>query len=429
MAEIVPTVHECSTSDLEGLDRLRAVLVKSGTTDAIQNDLESDVRWKRVKFIVKEVNEDGTFEGYASVWGIVDSDAEVIDKGSCVRSLKNNPHFALLWQHKTDQPIGFAVEAAEDDYGLKLKGELILDCEVGRYAYAFLKKAQKLKGRAGLSIGFRSITKKWIEDPKTKQTHLHFTEISLMETSVVTFAANYAAYVTSVKSRFLSDEKQDTPGEQQVMSIDFDAALAARQRQRELSKHHGDIENAKYDTLSAIHGSDVDDETKKHAVTDCYMKHAKAMADWHIRSYFGDNAKSFGGEDLQQKSISNPENNAPATVKGKLSAESRANMKHALDLHDSALALHGKAMTICKEMFGGDEGGSGSAGTEMGAMSDETANTTKADEAALEVETKSEESTQGEGSQESPSETSSDSGIHSLADELAALTKSRLESL
>lgn len=423
----------------QDIDALNSIAEKSSDIGVIENEQGSDYRWKQFKLKVQSVKEDGTFEGYGSVFGNVDSDGEIIAHNACDRSIKNNPNFVILWNHKTDSPVGFCAAVSTDQKGLKITGELMLDCEAGRYALAFLRKAQKLNGRAGLSIGFKSIQKKWVEDPKTKQSHLTFTEIAVLEVSITPFPANPAAYVTAVKSAKLDFLKNEISGDsttQMSTPVDFDSALTERQRQRELTRHRSDIESALHDTLSAIHSSDSDNETKKSMVADCYQQHAKAMTNWHVASYLNGTAKSFD-VDLYRKGVELPvetksaqdeteqetqetkEESEELLLKGemieldtksgkhKLSAAAKAQLAHAMDMHKSAMDLNCRGMEIVKDMFGDDSESQASGDTEMGAMSDQGAVT----------ETKSED-----GKENSDS-------LGSFAEELAALTKSRLESL
>jgi HK97 family phage prohead protease len=56
------------------------------------------------------VADDGTFEGYGSVFGVVDSYNEVVAPGAFTESLAElaakGRTVPVLWQHRQDQPIG-----------------------------------------------------------------------------------------------------------------------------------------------------------------------------------------------------------------------------------------------------------------------------------------------------------------------------------
>lgn len=145
---------------------------------------------------LKAAGEDGTVEGYGSVFGVKDNYDDVISKGAFVESLKQHRSEgtmpAMLWQHDADQPIGVWTEMSEDSKGLLIKGKLALDTVKGKEAHALLK----MGALNGLSIGFMS--KKWDYDQKTEIRTL--TEIDLWEVSLVTFPANEKARITNVKA-------------------------------------------------------------------------------------------------------------------------------------------------------------------------------------------------------------------------------------
>ena len=145
---------------------------------------------------LKAANDDGTVEGYGSVFGVRDSYDDVIAAGAFEASLaahkKAKTMPAMLWQHDADKPIGIWTEMVEDAKGLRIKGQLALETTLGKEAHALLK----MGALNGLSIGFMS--KQWAYDRETDIRTL--TEIDLWEVSLVTFPANGAARVTDVKS-------------------------------------------------------------------------------------------------------------------------------------------------------------------------------------------------------------------------------------
>ena len=145
---------------------------------------------------LKAANDDGTVEGYGSVFGVRDSYDDVIAAGAFQASLaahkKAGTMPAMLWQHDADKPIGIWTEMVEDSKGLRIKGQLALETTLGKEAHALLK----MGALNGLSTGFMS--KQWAYDRETDIRTL--TEIDLWEVSLVTFPANGAARVTDVKS-------------------------------------------------------------------------------------------------------------------------------------------------------------------------------------------------------------------------------------
>ena len=140
--------------------------------------------------------DDGTVEGYGSVFDVVDNYDDVIAKGAFKASLDAHKAAgtmpAMLWQHDASQPIGIWTEMVEDSRGLRIKGMLALETTKGKEVHALLK----LGALNGLSIGFMS--KQWGYDRDTDVRTL--TEVDLWEVSLVTFPANQKARVTNVKA-------------------------------------------------------------------------------------------------------------------------------------------------------------------------------------------------------------------------------------
>lgn len=145
---------------------------------------------------IKAAGDDGTVEGYGSVFGVRDNYDDVIAKGAFVQSLKDHKAAgtmpAMLWQHDADKPIGVWTEMVEDEKGLRIKGQLAMETVKGKEAHALLK----MGALNGLSIGFMS--KEWAYDRDTEVRTL--TAIDLWEVSLVTFPANEKARVTNVKA-------------------------------------------------------------------------------------------------------------------------------------------------------------------------------------------------------------------------------------
>jgi phage prohead protease, HK97 family len=145
---------------------------------------------------IKATGDDGTVEGYGSVFGERDSYDDVIAPGAFKGSLAAHKTAgtmpAMLWQHDGDKPIGIWTEMVEDSKGLRIKGQLALETILGKEAHALLK----LGALNGLSIGF--VSKQWTYDRDTEVRTL--TELDLWEVSLVTFPANGKARVTNVKA-------------------------------------------------------------------------------------------------------------------------------------------------------------------------------------------------------------------------------------
>lgn len=146
---------------------------------------------------VKGIDSDGegTFNGYGSVFSVKDTYADVVMPGAFTRTLQEAASKgrmpAMLWQHDATQPIGVWTELSQDERGLRVKGQLAINTRAGRDAYELMK----LKALDGLSIGYRTRKYVWDETSKVRQ----LTDVDLVEISPVSFPANDAARVQTVK--------------------------------------------------------------------------------------------------------------------------------------------------------------------------------------------------------------------------------------
>lgn len=148
---------------------------------------------------VKDVSDEGTFEGYGSVFGNVDSYGEKVMPGAFVASLakhrREGTAVMMLWNHDPHQPIGVWDDLAEDNKGLWGKGRLLLDIQKARETHTLAKN----KAIGGLSIGYREV--KVTPDGKVR----NLDELDLLEISPVTFPANRRARIEAVKSERMDD--------------------------------------------------------------------------------------------------------------------------------------------------------------------------------------------------------------------------------
>jgi HK97 family phage prohead protease len=153
---------------------------------------------REVKFArldLKRVDADGTFSGYASLFGKEDMGHDVVMPGAFAESLKSRHASAikLLFQHDPNEPIGVWLEIREDAKGLWVKGRLMQDVARAREILSLMRAG----ALDGLSIGFRTVTGR--TDPKTGVRSLH--KIDLWEISIVTFPMLAEARVDAVKRR------------------------------------------------------------------------------------------------------------------------------------------------------------------------------------------------------------------------------------
>jgi HK97 family phage prohead protease len=154
--------------------------------------MTDDIKFKSVDLELKrEPDQDGVFEGYASVFGIVDQGMDVVERGAFMKSLGRR-NVKMLWQHNMAEPIGVWEEIREDDRGLFVRGRLLKEVTKGCEAMALM--------RAGaidsMSIGYR--TMEAVEEGNGRVRKL--TEVDLFEISLVTFPMLPDAKITAIKS-------------------------------------------------------------------------------------------------------------------------------------------------------------------------------------------------------------------------------------
>ncbi len=137
---------------------------------------------------------DGTFAGYASVFGARDLGNDVVEPGAFARSLGRTgvEGVKLLYQHDPNEPIGRWLEIREDQRGLFVKGRLLPEVARAREVHALMREGVL----DGLSIGFRAVKSRADAHGGARR----LIEVDLWEISVVTFPMLPAARVVAVKT-------------------------------------------------------------------------------------------------------------------------------------------------------------------------------------------------------------------------------------
>ena len=142
-----------------------------------------------------DAEEDGSFEGYGSVFNNKDLGNDVIKYGAFSESIKSKKpkQIKLLYQHKTDEPIGVIDSLEEDSRGLKIKGRLAMKTQKGKEVYELMK----MGALDSMSIGYRLSPDDYKYSDKLKKRTI--SRVDLMEISMVTFPMNPKAKITKVK--------------------------------------------------------------------------------------------------------------------------------------------------------------------------------------------------------------------------------------
>lgn len=150
---------------------------------------------------VKDVSEEGTFEGYASVFGVRDTYNEVVEPGAFVESLvrhrREGSKPLMLWQHNPNDVVGVWDDLAEDAKGLWGNGRLLTGVRRADEALIMLKNGAV----QGLSIGYREVD----TAPSENGGPRRLVKLDLLEVSIVSFPANRRARVEAVKSERMEE--------------------------------------------------------------------------------------------------------------------------------------------------------------------------------------------------------------------------------
>ena len=155
---------------------------------------QRETKQLHVPLEIKSINGEGRFAGYASVFHLVDNHQDMVIPGAFRETIKGRTHeIKLLWQHDSKTPIGVIREMFEDQTGLYIEGQLMLELEKAREAHALLQK----RVLSGLSIGYSPV--RYTQDPETGIRQLK--QIHLWEVSLVTFPANEESRISVVKSQ------------------------------------------------------------------------------------------------------------------------------------------------------------------------------------------------------------------------------------
>jgi uncharacterized protein len=139
---------------------------------------------KTFEFNVKAAAETNTFEGYASVFGNVDRQGEIVQAGAFKNSIGRT--VPVLYQH--DEPIGKSLEMREDAHGLYVKAK-ISETPRGKEVMTLIKDGVLSK----MSIGYA------VKDAENSPAGKLLKDLDLMEFSVVSFPANEEAAITGAK--------------------------------------------------------------------------------------------------------------------------------------------------------------------------------------------------------------------------------------
>lgn len=144
---------------------------------------------------LKSVADNGSFEGYASLFDREDLGRDVVLPGAFRDSLRERgpDGVRMLFQHNPAEPIGIWESLVEDRKGLFARGRLMADVARAREVLSLMRAG----AIDGLSIGFK--VRKARRDSATRVRRIE--QIDLWEISIVTFPMLPEARISAVKSR------------------------------------------------------------------------------------------------------------------------------------------------------------------------------------------------------------------------------------
>lgn len=139
---------------------------------------------------LRAVDAGGEFTGYIAVWDTVDSYNSSFRRGAFRKTIaERGGKVKVLYNHA--HLIGRALELAEDDHGVRVRGRVNLETQRGRDVHALMQAGDL----DGLSFAFQPIQETFNRDGVRE-----IIEVRLYEFGPVDFPANEAAEITGVRA-------------------------------------------------------------------------------------------------------------------------------------------------------------------------------------------------------------------------------------
>lgn len=150
---------------------------------------------------IKSAQEDGTFTGYAAVFGNIDLGQDIIQPGAFQKvKTTTDGKLRIAMHHKLDQLAGKAT-FSQDEHGLRVEGKLSLGVSYVRDAYQLMKDGVL----DGLSVGFNILPDGSAYEERDGTWVRIIRAAELWEFSLVPFGMNPLALVDSVKATSIRD--------------------------------------------------------------------------------------------------------------------------------------------------------------------------------------------------------------------------------
>lgn len=177
-----------------------------------------------------EVADTGRFSGYASVFGVIDNQGEIIHKGAFADTLASyeeaGKRIPVIYQHNLKEPVGYIEKAVEDDVGLWVEGVIMHETSAkAAEAYSFVKEGVISE----MSVGFYYMPDATVYDVDKGVTNIYKTDFR--EVSLVVIGSNSGSRIVAVKSAGEENELAELVKVDAILS-----GIVANQQQQALAK-------------------------------------------------------------------------------------------------------------------------------------------------------------------------------------------------
>jgi len=153
----------------------------------------TSILYKSAEGLLDVDDSKGIVKGLGSVFGNIDSDGDIIEKGAYSKTIQENRNrIKYLYQHRLDKPIGKMTELNETDSALEFVAEIAIKTRLGKDVFEMIKAGVISEN----SVGFRTVKEQYDQVEKVNRIK----EVKLYEISAVTLAANPLALIEGVKS-------------------------------------------------------------------------------------------------------------------------------------------------------------------------------------------------------------------------------------
>ena len=218
------------------------------------NRMQTPLKACHLKFGESGVDQvtNGLFEGYASVFGGIDSFGDTIMKGAYTDTIKDRDHPVLmLYGHSSMNVVGKWIHMEEDDTGLYVQGEFTPSHQLASDVYASCKHG----AISGMSIGFR-IPEGGSEEIEGGGRRI--SRVDLEEISIVAFPADDGARVATVKA--MADDIKDIKSLRELESFLREAGFSRSMAKAFISQNRSIYQREADDILEQAKAMERDQE-------------------------------------------------------------------------------------------------------------------------------------------------------------------------